>query len=108
MRERRVGGGEVDEGSVVDVEDGRVERSMVCLLVWVRARVRAPAMDVVGVVGSEDWGVLLMRLESEARRVSWMRRKGRYLFASLVETEGSEEEWFPISVSGSLGSWGPW
>lgn len=43
-----------------------------------------------------------MRLEREATRVSWMRRKGRYLFASLVETEGSDECWPPISVSGSF------
>lgn len=54
MRERSAGGAEVDEGSVVDVEEGREERSIVCLLVWVRARVMAPAMDVVGVVGSEE------------------------------------------------------
>lgn len=32
MREISAGGAELDEGSVVDVE-GRVERSMVCLLV---------------------------------------------------------------------------
>lgn len=47
-----------------------------------------------------------MRLEREATRVSWMRRKGRYLFASFVETEGREEEWSPISESESLGSAG--
>lgn len=107
MRERRVGGGEVIEGSVVEWEDGRA-RSMLCLLVCVRARVRAPAMDVVGVVGRELWGVVLIRLEREATRVSWMRRKGRYLFASLVETEGPEKEWSPISVLDSLGSGASW
>lgn len=32
MRERRLGDEELDEGSVVDVEDGREERSMACLL----------------------------------------------------------------------------
>lgn len=49
-------------------------------------------MDVVGVVGSELWEVFLRRLDSDATRVSWMRRKGRYLFASLEETEVPDKE----------------
>lgn len=39
-------------------------------------------MDVVGVWGRDDGDVVLRRWDRVASRVSWMIRKGRYLFAS--------------------------
>ena len=52
-----------------------VERRRFCLFTYVRARVRAPAMDVVGV--RESGWVFAMRVERVVRRVVWMCRKGR-------------------------------
>lgn len=55
---------------------------MVCLLICVRARVRAPAIEVVGILVREWGAVVARRLVRELRIVSWTSRKGRYLFAS--------------------------
>ena len=67
------------EGGPLEV---KVEARRVCLLVWVRARVRAPAMEVVGVVEREEAVVVVRRWVREVWRVSSTRRKGRYLLAS--------------------------
>lgn len=58
------------------------ERMVVCLLMWVRARVRAPAMDVVREVGCELGEVVDTRWDKEVSRASWTSRNGRYLLAS--------------------------
>lgn len=63
---------------------------------------RAPATDVVGIVGREVGGVVVRRWARDARRVSWTRRKGRYLFASSVEVGGRGSGLSAISVSESL------
>jgi hypothetical protein len=52
-----------------------VEALRVHLFMYVRARVRAPAMLVVGV--REEGGVVSRRVEREVRRVDWIWRKGR-------------------------------
>lgn len=90
MREVRGGGERLSAVVVVggwELLVGVGEREAVYLLMWVRARVRAPAMAVVGLPGRMEAGVVARRWAREARRVSWMRRKGRYLFASSVGAE---------------------
>lgn len=78
-------------GALRDWEEGleevcvAEERMVVCLSMWVRARVRAPAMEAVGVVVSESGEVVDMRRVREARRVSSISRNGRYLLASSNE-----------------------
>lgn len=72
--------GEGVVGSVVEVVAvARVEvveeREVRRRLVYVRARVRAPAMEVVGV--REVGCVVSRRVEREERRVNWMSLKGR-------------------------------
>ena len=71
----------MEEALFAGVEE---ERSRVCLLMCVRARVRAPAMEVVGVEVKEEARVVVRREVREERRASEMRRKGRYLLASSV------------------------
>lgn len=103
MRERR--GGEADSfdktGLLVGATEDKRRR---CLPTWVSARVRAPAMDVVGIAGSDVAEVVARRWESDATRVSWISRKGRYLFASSEVVKCSSGELAsPISPSGSSG-----
>lgn len=71
------------------------EKVMVALLIYDRARVRAPAIWVVLVVEISISVVVERRLRREASRLFSMRVKGRYLFAS------SRLERFPSSISTS-------
>ena len=75
---------ELAAGAAVEEEFVEDERRSVCLLMWVRARVRAPAIDVVGVEASKEAGVAVRREVRDERSASEMRRKGRYLLASSV------------------------
>lgn len=76
------------EGTICGWCDGLVklvvadERRVVCLLICVRAKVRAPAIEVVGEATRVSGEVLARRREIEARRVCWMTWNGLYLFAS--------------------------
>ena len=60
------------------------DRRRICLLIYARARVRAPAMEVVGVEAMVDAEVVVKREVREESRASEMSRKGRYLLASSV------------------------
>ena len=71
-------------GFVWPAEGPDREEASVCLFMYVRARVRAPAMEVVGVAVREEAVVVRRREERDAKRASEIRRKGRYLFASSV------------------------
>lgn len=62
------------------------------MFMYVRARVRAPAMEVVGVWEREAGVVVVRRVEREDRRASDMRRKGRYTLASSVGWDVFERE----------------
>ena len=94
IRDRR---GEVLCDWCIGLAEGAVdERRVICLLMWVSARVRAPAMEVVGEAVRVSGEVAARRRERDASRVSWMIRKGLYLFAS------SEEKLSVLSAVGSL------
>lgn len=61
-------------------------------------------MDVVGIAGSDVAEVVARRWESDATRVSWISRKGRYLFASSEIVKCSSGDLAsPVSLSGSSG-----
>lgn len=59
------------------------EYIIVALFMYDSARVRAPAIWVVLVVARSVSVVVDIRLRRDVRRLSSMRAKGRYLFASL-------------------------
>ncbi len=96
MREVRTGLEGVSGFAVIWLVLGVGERESVDLLMWVRANVSAPAIAVVGLLGRESGEVVERRWVRDVRRVSWISRKGRYLFASswaeaLFCAEGSED-----------------
>ena len=70
-------GGRLAPGSFVDVGlvEGAEERRVLVLLMWVSARVRAPAIEVVG--DRVDDEVVDIRCWTELTSDSWTRRKGR-------------------------------
>lgn len=82
MREVRADLDGVSRLAVVWLAVGVGERESVVLLIWVRASVSAPAMAVVGLWGRECGGVVERRWVRDVSSISWIRRKGRYLFAS--------------------------
>ena len=55
----------------------RVLERRVWLFMWPRAKLMAPAMEVVGALGREDDEVLVYKWEREERRVLEIWRKGR-------------------------------
>ena len=68
MREVSVAAAVFSEEEVAPVEEAGVVRRVVCLFMYVSARVRAPARAVVEVVVSEEAVVVARRVEREDKR----------------------------------------